>query len=135
MKTIIVVCMLVGFALGQNIHDPKSWPDCSKATNPKRCKELTRQMLWSTPQCKCIKNENGECMGISTRGPRYTRGSGTQNQFLPSCVDDCLPGWADWETASYHPRTDTLKEMQKCYIDWKRLRKLNSQWSDPNWSP
>jgi hypothetical protein len=137
MKIILAVVMLSGITYGQkwNVHDPNNWPDCSKAVNQKRCAELQREMLWSTPQCKCIKNEKGQCMGISTRPPRYTRGSGTQFQFLPTCVDDCLPGWADFETEEYHPRTDTMKEMDKCYIDWKRLRKLNPQWSDPNWTP
>jgi hypothetical protein len=96
------------------------------------------ESVWgpSTSQCKCIKNENGECMNMSRRGmPRYSRGSGTQNQFLPNCVENCLPGYADYETATYHPRTDTLKEMQHCYIDWKRLERLNPQWRDPNWTP
>lgn len=90
---------------------------------------------WSTPKCKCIKNENGACMSFSKHGPRYSRGSGTQFQFLPTCVDDCLPGYVAYETATFHPRTDTLKEMDHCYIDWRRLRKLNPQWSDPNWTP
>lgn len=134
--TMIAVCavlVLSGLSVGRRISDP--WPNCSKAKHPKVCKELTRQMLWSTPTCKCIKNVNGVCMSFSRTGPQFTRGSGTQNQFLPTCVDNCLPGWADYETDSYHPRTDTLKEMEKCYIDWKRLIKLNPQWSDPNWTP
>ncbi len=86
---------------------------------------------WSSPTCKCIKNDNGVCMTLSRRGmPRYSRGSGTQNQYLPTCVSDCLPGRTE---LTMDPQTK--KELAMCYVDWPRLKRLNPQWSDPNWSP
>jgi hypothetical protein len=87
---------------------------------------------WSSPVCSCIRNVNGACMTLSRRGmPRYSRGSGTQNQFLPTCVDDCLPG----STLTSGPDPQTQRELRQCYVDWKRLKRLNPQWNDPNWSP
>lgn len=133
MRNNLVIFLMLAFPvlmLGQDIHDPSTWPDCSKAEHPKRCRELTRQILWSTPTCKCIKNGDGKCMGISRQGPRYTRGSGTQFQFLPTCTNDCLPGFTTWSSDE-----QTQKEISRCYVDWDRLKRLNPQWSDPNWTP
>lgn len=87
--------------------------------------------MWSSPICKCIKNEKGECMTLSRRRPYWSRGSGTQNQFIPTCKDDCLPGWSEINGYS----EQTKKELGKCYVDWKRLRRENPQWADPNWTP
>jgi hypothetical protein len=87
---------------------------------------------WSSPNCKCIKNANGVCMTLSRRGmPAYSRGDGTQFQFLPTCVDDCLPG----STLTNGPDVQTEKELARCYVNWDRLKRLNPQWSDPNWTP
>lgn len=85
-----------------------------------------------TQACKCIKNVNGVCVTLSRRGmPRFSRGSGTQFQFLPTCVDDCLPG----STLTTGPDAQTKKELARCYVDWKRLQRINPQWRDPNWTP
>lgn len=70
-------------------------------------------------------------MGISKQGVRYTRGSGTQFQFLPTCVDDCKPGY----TTGWYVDEQTQKELAHCYVDWDRLKHDNPQWSDPNWTP
>ena len=103
--------------------------DCDNANgNPKLCTVESDE----PDNCKCIKNGDGVCMTLSRRGmPRYSRGSGTQNQFLPSCVDDCLPG----SSLTYGPDAQTRKELAQCYVDWNRLERLNPQWKDPNWSP
>jgi hypothetical protein len=87
---------------------------------------------WSSQHCKCIKNVNGVCMTLSRRGmPRFSRGSGTQNQFLPNSVEDCLPG----STLTTGTDQQTEKELAHCYVDWNRLKQLNPQWSDRNWTP
>src|SRR5271155_4247739 len=87
---------------------------------------------WSSPQCKCIKNADGICMTLSRRGiPRFSRGAGTQNQFLPNCVEDCLPG----STLTDGPDLQTKKELAECWVDWGRLKRINPQWGDPNWTP
>lgn len=107
---IVAVC----FPLSANAWDQK-WPPWN-----------------SSPSCKCIKNANGVCMTLSRRGmPEYSRGSGTQVQFLPTCVDNCLPG----STLTDGPDPETVKELDRCYVDWKRLERLNPQWHDPNWTP
>lgn len=86
---------------------------------------------WSSPTCKCIENANGVCMTLSRSRPYYSRGLGTQNQFLPTCVDNCLPGWSEVNGTD----AQTEKELAACSVDWERLKRANPQWSDPNWRP
>jgi hypothetical protein len=92
---------------------------------------------WSSPTCKCIKNEDGKCMTLSRRGmPAYSRGLGINFQFLPNCVSDCMPGYINgFGVGADDVNEQTRMEISHCYVDWKRLRKANPQWSDPNWRP
>ena len=107
---------------------------------PKRNKEAStpgdESKIWAkwvakVQACKCIKNADGKCMELAWYPNPYSRGSGTQFSYLPTCVRECRPG----SSLTNGPDEQTRKELALCYVDWERLKARNPQWSDPNWTP